>query len=463
MPPQGRAADGAGAPPPQPAAPQPATDPSGGAGRDPGELHGASADPGDTGILAEAASPAAGAPAALRRRVYFLSGFDPRGAPHYHRLLGEQLRRHGRRHQRELRLDRRRGGRDPLLSRWRVRALAGPDPELELCFLHWDDIARAAWPRQPLHLLASVAGFAGWYLLGGGVVRVARLCPAVALCGAYPVVLAALAGLVAGAAGWGAGAAAAGLGWPLPLAVLLGLALLLALLLAAWRLADRSGVTWLTRSIRFTHRLGQARDGALRRRVDELAVGLRHREGSQPAAEVWLVGHSSGSFVMAMLAAALRRLEDAGSASGSPSSSPSGPTGSPAAPLLGRLRLLSLGQNLANLAVYPGAAAFRADLLELARAPRLPWLDVTSRDDFLCFAGVDAYRSCGLEPPAGAGGYPALRLIDLAGRRGLGRGWRRRWRVAFQQFDLHFDYLRVAPAAGGGPVDFDLWSELLPP
>jgi hypothetical protein len=33
------------------------------------------------------------------------------------------------------------------------------------------------------------------------------------------------------------------------------------LLLAAWSLADRLGVVWLWRSIRFTHRLGQARDG----------------------------------------------------------------------------------------------------------------------------------------------------------------------------------------------------------
>ena len=50
--------------------------------------------------------------------------------------------------------------------------------------------------------------------------------------------------------------------------------------------------------------------------------------------------------------------------------------------------------------------------MELAAEPRPAWLDVTSRDDYLCFAGVDPYRSCGLQLPQGAP-YPELRLIDL--------------------------------------------------
>jgi len=69
-------------------------------------------------------------------------------------------------------------------------------PPAELCFLHWDDIARAHWPRQP-HVVIAQALIAGrWYLLQGGIFRVARLCPGVALCGAYPLIwLALTAGL----------------------------------------------------------------------------------------------------------------------------------------------------------------------------------------------------------------------------------------------------------------------------
>jgi hypothetical protein len=155
-----------------------------------------------------------------------------------------------------------------------------------------------------------------------------------------------------------------------------------------------------------------------------------------PAAELLLVGHSSGSFVMAMLAAELRRQPQWDG-------------------LLPRLRLLSLGQNLANLAVHAGAHRFHQDLIELAAEPRPPWLDITSRDDYLCFAGVDPYRSCRLPAPSG-GAYPQLRLVALARGRGI-RSW---WQLMGCQFDLHFDYLRCTDPA---LVGFDWWQLLLAP
>ena len=202
----------------------------------------------------------------------------------------------------------------------------------------------------------------------------------------------------------------------------------------AWRLAELQGVVWLYRSIRFTHRLGQARDAELRQRLAELADRIAAIEAASPAERVELIGHSSGSFVMAMLAATLRRQ----------------PWFAQLAP---RLSLLSLGQNLANLAVHKGAVAFHDDLRTLAQVPRLPWRDITSRDDYLCFAGVDPYRSCklALEPPA----YPRLELISLAQRQGL-ESW---WALVANQFTLHFEYLQTAePALQGG---FDYFEHLL--
>jgi pimeloyl-ACP methyl ester carboxylesterase len=229
--------------------------------------------------------------------------------------------------------------------------------------------------------------------------------------------------------------ALAGLGWAsfgwalggLVLAIWLG---------AAWQLAERIGVVWLFRSIRFTHGLARVRDTTLRQRVEELTERLLELEEQDPADEVWLVGHSSGSFVMAMLAAELRR------------------RGTWPA-LAGRLRMLSLGQNLANLAVHQKATGFHADLGLVAEEPRVPWLDITSPDDYLCFAGVDPYASCGV--PCQVESYPELRLIPLAQRQQL-ITW---WALVSHQFDLHFEYLRTAePGQSGG---FDLYEFLLAP
>ena len=369
-----------------------------------------------------------------QRRVYFLSGFDPRGGAHYYRLFAEQLDRHAHSSGRDLRLGRRRSRADGLLSRWPIRE--GGQPCLELAFLHWDDIARSNWPRQPLALIRDALGIYVWYCLGGGYRRIARWSPSVALCGLYPFLFLIMALLAAVAAAAGVELVGAVLSLSsLPLhAVALSAALLL--LWQAWQLADALGVVWLFRSIRFTHMLGQARDQELRQRVRQLARRLLELEQESPATELLLVGHSSGSFVMAMLAAELRR--------------------QPAWPqLVPRLRLLSLGQNLANLGVHGGADQFRRDLIELAAEPRPAWLDVTSRDDYLCFAGVVPYRSCGLQLPQGAA-YPELRLIELARPRGIA-GW---WQLIGCQFDLHFDYLRSLSGPG---AQFNWWALLLEP
>ena len=301
---------------------------------------------------------------------------------------------------------------------------------LEVCFLHWDDIARQNWPKNPLRLIWDGVGIYGWYLLGGGLLRIGRLAPAVALGGLWPLLffgfwlvlaLTAAAGLATwlqSLAGLAVGAAVGG-------------AVAMALGVLGWKLAERLGVVWLYRSIRFTHRLGQARDAGLRQRLEALAGRLLAQEEQNPATEVLLVGHSSGSFVMAMLAAQLRR-EPAWGQSG----------------LGQRLRLVSLGQNLANLAVHRQARGFHADLQLLAQEPRLPWLDVTSVDDFLCFAGVDPYASCGV--PRQGQTYPVLRLIPLAQRQHI-TNW---WALASHQFDLHFEYLRTAEPGQSGGFDF---------
>ena len=336
-----------------------------------------------------------------KRRTYFLSGFDPRGVAHYQRLFARLLKQQG------WHLGSRQEG--EWITSWPLLN-SELDQNYELVFLHWDDIARANWPKRPWLLLAQLLGFARAYLLQGGLVDTARLCPGVALCGLYPIVVLVLITLLATAL-----AVLASVFW-LPLAPLVAAGVFW----QGWRLADRLGVVWLCRSILFTHRLGSMRDTMLRQRVQELVGALLVLEQMNPADEILLVGHSSGSFVLAMVAAELRRHPNA-------------------IEILSRLRLLSLGQNLANLGLYPGAESFRDDLKTLAIEPCLPWLDVTSLDDLLCFAGVNPYQACGLPVPRRDGSdYPQMQLLNLRQANGLKR--KRQWLAKL--FDLHFDYLK---------------------
>ena len=98
----------------------------------------------------------------------------------------------------------------------------------------------------------------------------------------------------------------------------------------------------------------------LRQRVQELVEALLALEQMNPADEILMVGHSSGSFVLAMVAAELRRHPNAEE-------------------ILSRLSLLSLGQNLANLGLYPGAESFRMISRHLRLNPVCPgWMSPPS-------------------------------------------------------------------------------------
>lgn len=302
------------------------------------------------------------------------------------------------------------------VRQWLTRWPLNPGVQ-ELCFVHWDDIARENWPTKPLIILRQLSDFARVYVLNGNWIQIAGLCPGAAMCGLYPLMVFLFALLAAGLFAFSIAIVVISLVGKIWLAMILALMAAAIVMRLAWSAADGLGVVWLTRSILFTHRLGQARDQALRRRVVQLADAIVELEQQVPAQKPLLIGHSSGSFVMAMLAAELKRRPEASA-------------------LVERLELLSLGQNFANLAFYPRAELFRHDLMLLATPPRLTWLDITSVDDLLCFAGVNPFESCGLPLPEGEA-FPTMQLVDLRGPRGLTH--KLQW--LGQLFELHFDYL----------------------
>ncbi len=349
-------------------------------------------------------------------RTYFISGFDPRGASHYIRLFQKELNGRGCRTGRRIT--------NGLITRWSLEAKSESSDQsiqlnpCELSFLHWDDIARENWPKKPLEILKKTFVYAYFYLCKGWFIRIAKLCPGVALCGAYPLLFALFAfSLSAGLANL-LRQSIYMLSFSALFSTTVGLIVLLLMLYVSWKIGEKLGVIWLTRSILFTHRVGQCQENSLRQRVGALARELILLEAKYPAQKIRLVGHSSGSFVMAMIAAELKR--------------------NPCAEeLLARTELLTLGQNLSNLSVYPNAQQFREDLTFLASSPRIPWRDVTSKDDMLCFAGVDPYKSSGLRKPAGDQ-YPIMELVTLSTSEKKSESKNQ----IFNQFNLHFDYLR---------------------
>ena len=117
-------------------------------------------------------------------RTYFISGFDPRGAAHYKRMFQSDLNAQG------FNLGHRIT--NGHITRWTIttndRCFLDSHSEKisELCFLHWDDIARDNWPKSPISMILKCLEFAYWYFFRGGFNAYYKLFPGVAVCGAYP-------------------------------------------------------------------------------------------------------------------------------------------------------------------------------------------------------------------------------------------------------------------------------------
>ena len=349
-------------------------------------------------------------------RTYFISGFDPRGAAYYKRMFQDDLKRQG------FKLGQRIT--NGYITRWTMTTkdsclLDDCSKKVnELCFLHWDDIARANWPKSPLSMILKCLGFAYWYFFRGGFNAYYKLFPGVAICGAYPPVFLLLSFCIS----YGFACLIRSLVFIdnpiLHIKLLIFTLTLFSSLYVFWKIANSIGIVWLSRSIFFAHKLGLTSDKELRDRVTKFADQLSFLEDNEPSHKLKIVGHSSGSFVLAMLAAELHRRPNQIN-------------------LCKRLSLITLGQNLANLGMYERADNFREDLEELGRLPKIDWLDVTSREDLLCFAGVNPYTSCGLSIPF-VKSYPRMKIIQLAPLTNKFSTIN----LLFNQFEIHFNYLR---------------------
>ena len=269
--------------------------------------------------------------------------------------------------------------------------MAGPDwrTEAEIRILAWHDlIARDLAVPLPRRIAGGLGALAG-LLADGTLARYGRAHWRYLLFVALPLAMlggALVAGLLAGLAfgGWGG--------------VALGTVLALALLLAADR---RVHLGHLFADWVFARDLARGDRADIRARIarfaEEIAAARRRRD----IEEIVLTGHSLGMALLAeALAAALEQ-------------NPDPPRPAP------RLALVGLGSSLLKIALMPQAARLRAAVARIATAPRLAWLEFTSRRDLVSFHRADPVRLLGL---AGQGPrmeriHPRAMLDDETWRR----------------------------------------------
>lgn len=382
-----------------------------------------------------AAAPGSGA--VKRRLVFYISGYDPRGAGWYHGIYAHEAVKQSAINGMSMETgSRHRVG--ALASRWAIRGQdAGGITEVQYDFLHWDDIVRETWARTlPDVLFQTLRGT--WLIFyHGGLRRLYRMSWPFAVTATWPLLY--IAGAVAGAL------AAAALVWALS-ALLLKTSLWIAApsALAAAFLAGRYMLAkaarangfWIGRLLAVIIDMALDRRPEISARTAAFAGHIREtcaRAAALPGGvdEVLVIAHSTGGEIAVRTMARLLEADPALAASG-------------------KLAFLTLGQMIACESMPQGKGRFRADLLAVATAPALHWLDVGFPGDPACIALVDPVEASDMTRPPGAPLSPKMlspRFNKLFTPQTYAR-------LRKQKMDLHFMYLHASELPG----DYDYFA-----
>jgi hypothetical protein len=358
-----------------------------------------------------------------KRRVFYISGFDPRGVGAYHRLFSEESRQHASRFGVQLQAGpRKRAG--ALSSTWTAhRPVEGGTVETTFEFPHWDDIARRHWHDgwRSLYRLAWKT-YWHWLVASDFLLRIFRVSKWNFLTGIAPAIVLFVLPPLALLAGWGGHVLGARVfpeaGW---VTWALGAAGFAAVLALAWWLERFFSLGWLLRTYGFVIDWSLKRVPELDERVERFTERLVAYVGSSDDDEIIVVGHSVGANVAAaVLARAIALKPD----------------------LLRpqKLALLTLGGSIPMQALMPWSESFRVELAGLAGNPDLFWVDVTASQDVASFAGHNPLTASGITVEGRAPQRPLVVPGDFRERLAPENYERASWDV----FRMHFQYLMAS-------------------
>lgn len=365
-----------------------------------------------------------------RRRVYYISGYDPQGPRRYYQLYRDEAQKQAEISGYEIDVSALEYEKGASAATWHAELRdGGMTSSAEITMLRWDDIARS-WMRMPMWRIYILMARTFWRYVGSGAFgalqKIRRLSTWV---GMYPVIFLMLYLLFAI---WNGGFAvwlfsyASGLplwaGSPLFVIVFFGV-------MRVSRMIDETMlVYYLMCDFGFTaaHSKGEAPE--IEERVDVFAARVFDDWSRNDCDEVLIVGHSSGGSYAASVAARVVQMG---------ADKRKGP----------HLSFLTLGQTIPMLSFLPGATRLRDELRLLGRADEIDWIDVSSPADGGCYALSDPVGVSGVAPPRRQRRNPKVISATFweAISPEMKAELKNRW------FRIHIQYL----CAFDRPIDFD--------
>ena len=306
------------------------------------------------------------------RHIFYLSGFDPRGASFYHRVFKEEAVKQsclngikvnvsGRKKQGEF------------SQAWTIEAQdQGQTVTSQYEFLRWDDIIRENWVKSFWSIFIDFIYVSWVYIATGTLKRVAKTSRTPTITGLYPAVYIAVSGLLAIllcylSVVFFSSFELRWLGW------LIGLIAFSTFIYVAKIFGDRINVFWLLRIYAFTARWAAGDIPSLDKRIDYFANQIFEVLKKNKQDEVIIVSHSVGTMLAVAIATQVVRKIDNHQ-------------------VKHKLNMITLGECIPLLSLLPKATAIKKDLACLSSTNHLYWIDYTSPADGACFPLVDPVK-----------------------------------------------------------------------
>lgn len=350
----------------------------------------------------------------FKRKIFYLSGFDPRGARFYHQLYSEQAAIYAANSGHDVIV----GGRERAgkgNSRWTISdSTAGA--ETELVFLGWDDVIRSHWVKNPARLLGR--SLLAYYRFTRGMdwTQTLRFPRGSLIAFYYPGISAVVLPILLGLILWLLFGLLLEFPWDLAAAAATGL-------LVAAIVIRKIESFWLLRFIIFNDSLAcRDPDMAIERRLDEMAETI-NTALAEPNDELLFVTHSNGSIMAVPIMARLLALNGGR--------------------MPERFALMTLGSCIPLIGCRRDSTRFHVQL-ECVANGQFSWLDIGSITDGACIALIDPCGSCATDA------RPDLHILSPRWFKYCDPATydaRRR-----NKYEVHFEYLRTFDRVS--PLDY---------
>lgn len=314
-----------------------------------------------------------------RRHVFFIEGYEPKGADGFHRMFRREWNRFRRNwgvsgtlHDIDFKSDD--------IASWDVKTI-GPNWQVSTRyeFLRLEDQIRTNLAQPTLLQLARTLRWMASDLATGSLWRVFRASWRMGVLLGYSQVLLLVWLGAAIAGGWFSARLAGSSGLPGLAQIAIGAAALVGVFALLRPVAGVMFVNQLNNCWPYLREFARGKPTGFDRSVDVLAERIVAAAKSGDSDEILVVGHSAGA--MLALATMKRSLEiDPNIGSRRPD-----------------VAVITVGSIMPLFAMHPAASRLRAIVKTIAIEPTVLWADCQAREDFMNFSGFDPVGGVGID------------------------------------------------------------------